>query len=147
MGVNDALCRGVKSGCQKSTIKISLNEEPLCQTSWSNESSMIIALPSSQVLWRKNTLGKTSLPSITTLFCVWCSSCSNLIDSAHVGLHIDQSRFKPWPGSWNCVPRSLCTPLQQQLAIDLRVSLPSGSPSGINTLEGNLMLGATQHYR
>lgn len=42
---------------------------------------------------------------------------------------------------------ALAAPFQQQLVIDSRVSLPSGSPSDINTLERNLMLGATQHYR
>ena len=46
-----------KSGCQKSTISIILNVVPLCHTSCSIESSIIINLPSCQVLkTKKNTL-------------------------------------------------------------------------------------------
>ena len=43
-----------KSGCQKSTINIILKLVPLCQTSCSIESSMIINLPSCHVLKKKN---------------------------------------------------------------------------------------------
>ena len=44
------------SGCQKSTIKINRCFVPLCQTSWSKESSITIALPFCHVLREKTVL-------------------------------------------------------------------------------------------